>query len=134
MKPHVLKGSKQEIAEGLARISGEVREAIVFVEEPVPAAPEARTPEAQGAWRDLAINVVLLMPTAVLLTQGFPCTCRMRGAVVGHVGPSGKLAEPIETLLQRGGRMKHAEVLTGDRRGALDDVLEASGAADDEFP
>ncbi len=34
MKTHVLKGSKQEIAEGLARISGEVREAIVFVDEP----------------------------------------------------------------------------------------------------
>ncbi|MCI0681793.1 MAG: hypothetical protein L0Y71_06790 [Gemmataceae bacterium] len=33
MKTHVLKGSKQEIAEGLARFSGEVREAIVFVEE-----------------------------------------------------------------------------------------------------
>ena len=37
MKTHVLRGSKQEIAEGLARISGEVREAIVFVEEPAPA-------------------------------------------------------------------------------------------------
>jgi hypothetical protein len=34
MKTHVLKGSKQEIAEGLARINGEVREAIVFVNEP----------------------------------------------------------------------------------------------------
>jgi hypothetical protein len=34
MKPHVLRGSKQEIAEGVARIGGEVREAIVFVEEP----------------------------------------------------------------------------------------------------
>lgn len=30
----VLKGSKQEIAEGVARIPGEVREAIVFIEEP----------------------------------------------------------------------------------------------------
>ena len=34
MKTHVLKGSKQEIAESLVRISGEVREAIVFEEEP----------------------------------------------------------------------------------------------------
>ncbi|MEX1096650.1 MAG: hypothetical protein WED34_11420 [Planctomycetales bacterium] len=34
MKSLVLKGSKQQIAEDLARISGEVREAIVFVEEP----------------------------------------------------------------------------------------------------
>jgi hypothetical protein len=38
MKTHVLKGSKQEIAESLIRISGEVREAIVFVDEPAPAA------------------------------------------------------------------------------------------------
>jgi hypothetical protein len=34
MKPHILKGSKQEIAETVVRITGEVREAIVFVEEP----------------------------------------------------------------------------------------------------
>ncbi len=43
MKTHVLKGSKQEIAESLARISGEVREAIVFEEEPAPAGPLSRT-------------------------------------------------------------------------------------------
>lgn len=36
MKTHVLRGSKQEIAERLVRISGEVREAIVFEEEPAP--------------------------------------------------------------------------------------------------
>ena len=34
MEAHVLKGSSEEIADGLARIRGEVREAIVFVEEP----------------------------------------------------------------------------------------------------
>ena len=34
MKTHVLRGSKQEIVERLARISGEVRHAIVFEEEP----------------------------------------------------------------------------------------------------
>lgn len=33
MKSHVLRGTKQEIAEGLARIRGVVREAIVFEEE-----------------------------------------------------------------------------------------------------
>lgn len=44
MKTHVLKGSKQEIAESLIQISGEVREAIVFVEEPAAAAPVA-TPD-----------------------------------------------------------------------------------------
>jgi hypothetical protein len=35
MKTHVLKGSKQEIAAGVVRIAGDVREAIVFEEEPV---------------------------------------------------------------------------------------------------
>jgi hypothetical protein len=44
MRTHVLKGSKQEIAAGLARISGDVREAIVFVDEPGPA---VRTPAAE---------------------------------------------------------------------------------------
>lgn len=34
MKTHVLRGSKQEIVERLIRLSGEVREAIVFEEEP----------------------------------------------------------------------------------------------------
>ncbi len=33
MNVEVLTGSKQEIAEGVARIRGDVREAIVFVEE-----------------------------------------------------------------------------------------------------
>jgi hypothetical protein len=41
MKTHVLKGSKQEIVERLVRIRGEVREAIVFEEEPAPAPGEA---------------------------------------------------------------------------------------------
>lgn len=36
MKTHVLRGSKAQIAENLAKISGEVREAIVFEEEPAP--------------------------------------------------------------------------------------------------
>ena len=34
MKTHVLRGSKQEIVDNLARISGEVREAIVFEKDP----------------------------------------------------------------------------------------------------
>ena len=34
MKAQVLRGSKQQIAETVVRISGEVREAIIFVEEP----------------------------------------------------------------------------------------------------
>jgi hypothetical protein len=33
MQAHVLRGTKQEIAESVARMPGEVREAIIFVEE-----------------------------------------------------------------------------------------------------
>ncbi len=36
MKTHILRGSKQEIAESLSRIAGEVREAIVFEEDHTP--------------------------------------------------------------------------------------------------
>jgi hypothetical protein len=39
MTVQVLQGSKQEIAEQVAAISGEVREAIVFIEEPSDAVP-----------------------------------------------------------------------------------------------
>ena len=53
MKTHVLTGSKQEIAESLARISGEVREAIVFVEEPAPAAPEVGTLDAMDIFAEM---------------------------------------------------------------------------------
>jgi hypothetical protein len=45
MQAHVLRGTKQQIAEDLARMSGEVREAIVFVEEPAPA--EVRMPDRE---------------------------------------------------------------------------------------
>ena len=40
MTTRVLKGSKQEIAQQLANLEGEVREAIVFIEEPVNASAE----------------------------------------------------------------------------------------------
>ena len=53
MKAHVLRGSKQEIAEGLARIRGEVREAIVFEEEPAPAAPGAEAPDADDIFAEM---------------------------------------------------------------------------------
>ena len=39
MQTHVLRGTKQEIADNLVRIPGEVREAIVFVDEPAAAGP-----------------------------------------------------------------------------------------------
>ncbi len=44
MKAHVLKGSKREIADSLVRLSGDVREAIVFEEESAPASAAASTP------------------------------------------------------------------------------------------
>ena len=47
MKAHVLRGSKQEIADSLVRISGEVREAIVFEEE------SAATPSAPRETEDI---------------------------------------------------------------------------------
>jgi hypothetical protein len=53
MKTYVLRGTKQEIAEGLARIGGEVREAIVFVEEPAPAAAEAGAAEAKDMFAEM---------------------------------------------------------------------------------
>lgn len=51
MQAHVLRGTKQQIAENLARIPGEVREAIVFVEEPAQA--EARTPERADIFAEM---------------------------------------------------------------------------------
>jgi hypothetical protein len=47
MKTHVLRGSKQEIAERLVRISGEVREAIVIEDESAPAQPDAASREPE---------------------------------------------------------------------------------------
>ena len=52
MKAHLLTGSKEQIAEKVAQIDGEVHEAIVFVEEPAAsngeptASSEGPTPEA----------------------------------------------------------------------------------------
>ncbi len=53
MKAHFLRGSKQEIAESLARINGEVREAIVFVEEPAPGAPEPGAPDTRDIFAEM---------------------------------------------------------------------------------
>ena len=52
MKAHLLRGSKQEIAANLARIAGEVREAIVFEEEPAPT-PGARTHDAENIFAEM---------------------------------------------------------------------------------
>jgi len=51
MQAHVLRGTKQQIAENLARMPGEVREAIVFVEEPAQA--EARMPAGEDIFAEM---------------------------------------------------------------------------------
>jgi len=51
MQAHVLRGTKQQIAENLAQMPGEVREAIVFVEEPTPA--EARMPDREDIFAEM---------------------------------------------------------------------------------
>ena len=51
MQAHVLRGTKQQIAEDLARMPGEVREAIVFVDEPAPA--EARMPDREDIFAEM---------------------------------------------------------------------------------
>jgi len=58
MKTHVLTGSKQDIAEGLARISGEVREAINFVDEPTPAASGEGAPESEDIFAEMRAFMV----------------------------------------------------------------------------
>jgi hypothetical protein len=57
MKAHVLRGSKQEIAAGLDRLSGEVREAIVFEEEPVPTIPTAQEADLFAEMRPFMVDV-----------------------------------------------------------------------------
>ena len=56
MKARVLRGSKQEIAETVARISGEVREAIVFVEEPLDATMEASEEDIFGEMEPFTVR------------------------------------------------------------------------------
>jgi len=50
MKPQLVKGSKQEIAETVVRIDGEVREAIVFVEEP---SDQAQAPSGEDIFAEM---------------------------------------------------------------------------------
>ena len=53
MKTHFLRGSKQEIAEGIVHISGEVREAIVFEEEQAQGVPAASTSGAEDIFAEM---------------------------------------------------------------------------------
>jgi hypothetical protein len=53
MKTHVLRGTKQEIAKSLSQISGEVLQAIVFVEESAPTAADAHTCGAEDIFAEM---------------------------------------------------------------------------------
>jgi hypothetical protein len=53
MKTHILRGSRQEIVEGLARIRGEVREAIVFEEERTTARPETASADSADIFAEM---------------------------------------------------------------------------------
>ena len=54
MKTHILRGSKQEIAESLVRISGQVREAIVFEEDSAPEASAAANGQIEDIFAEMA--------------------------------------------------------------------------------
>ena len=49
----MLRGSIRQIAENFIRISGQVREAIVFEEEPAPAGTGASTADAEGIFAEM---------------------------------------------------------------------------------
>jgi hypothetical protein len=53
MKAHVLTGSKQEIADRLIRINGEVREAIVFEDESAANAPGTPTADPADVFAEM---------------------------------------------------------------------------------
>lgn len=58
MKTHILRGSKQEIAESLAQIHGEVREAIVFEEEFAPTEPNGRATSGEDIFAEMRSYMV----------------------------------------------------------------------------
>jgi hypothetical protein len=53
MKAHILRGSKQEIVEGLGRISGDVREAIVFEVDTASSPSIARAPNGEDIFAEM---------------------------------------------------------------------------------
>jgi hypothetical protein len=57
MKTHVLRGSKQEIAESLVRILGDVREAIVFEEETPPPASRLSVDDIFAEMREYMVDI-----------------------------------------------------------------------------
>ncbi|MBL8829506.1 MAG: hypothetical protein JNM18_21185 [Planctomycetaceae bacterium] len=57
MKTHVLKGSKQEIADSLVRITGDICEVIVFEAEPIfPATPSANNDDVFAEMRPFMVE------------------------------------------------------------------------------
>ncbi len=58
MKTHVLKGSKQEIADRLVQIKGEVREAIVFKDESAPPLANIFPSEPEDIFAEMASFMV----------------------------------------------------------------------------
>jgi hypothetical protein len=58
MTTHVLKGSKREIADHLVRLTGEVREAIVFVDEPTPPAAAGHPAEVEDPFAEMTSSMV----------------------------------------------------------------------------
>jgi hypothetical protein len=57
MKTHVLTGSKSEIAETLAKIEGEIRQVIVFVEEPTDSTSEPSTEDIFAEMEPFTVQV-----------------------------------------------------------------------------
>ena len=57
MKTHVLTGTKSEIAEAVIRIDGEIREVIVFVEEPAEAVPSSPNEDIFAEMEPFTVNV-----------------------------------------------------------------------------
>ncbi len=55
MSAQILRGTKQEIAQSVAQLPGEVREAIVFVEEPL-APTEASPQELFASMEQFAVH------------------------------------------------------------------------------
>lgn len=57
MKTHVLRGSKQEIADNIRQISGEIRDVIVFVEESTTVSANAPVEDIFAEMQPYMVNV-----------------------------------------------------------------------------
>jgi len=57
MRVHVLTGSKSEIAETVARIDGEIREVIVFVEESVDLVARSTTEDIFAEMEPFTVSI-----------------------------------------------------------------------------